>query len=50
MTNRGKVGKSFWGLASETKNFAFEGKVILGLENTCPDNQVAKIGLSTPHD
>ena len=32
----------------ETKEFAFEVKIILGLESTCHDNQVAKIGLNGP--
>ena len=35
--NTVKVGKYFQGLAIETKNFAFEVQVILGLESTCPD-------------
>ena len=30
----------------ETKNFAFVIKVLLSLETTCPDCQVAKIGLN----
>ena len=36
-TNRGKVWKYFQGLTIETNNFAFEVKVILGLESTRPD-------------
>ena len=32
----------------ETNNFAFQVKVILGLESTCPDDQGAKIGLNGP--
>ena len=34
----------FYSLTSDAKNFVFEVKVILGLENTRPDSQVA-IGL-----
>ena len=34
MTNRVKVWKHFLGLSIETNNFAFEVKVILGLEST----------------
>ena len=34
MTNRVKVRKHFLGLSIETNNFAFEVKVILGLEST----------------
>ena len=34
MTNRVKVSKHFLGLSIETNNFAFEVKVILGLEST----------------
>ena len=37
MANRVKVKKYFKGLIIETNNFAFEVKVILGLESTCPD-------------
>ena len=37
---------NFLGLTIETKNFAFEAKVILGLESTCPDGQEAKTGLN----
>ena len=33
-----KVWKSFQGLTIDTKNFAFEAKVILGLESNCPDS------------
>ena len=36
-TNKGKVWKNFQGLSIETSNFAFEVKVILGLESTRPD-------------
>ena len=32
----------------ETENFAFEVKVLLGLENTRPESQEAKIGLNDP--
>ena len=35
MTNRIEVKKYFCGLTIKTKNFAFEVKVILGLEITC---------------
>ena len=34
----------------ETNNIAFEAKVILGLESTCPDGQGAKIGLNDSND
>ena len=34
----------------EMNNFAFEVKVILGLESTCPDGEGAKIGSNGPHD
>ena len=37
MTNRGKIQKYFYGLTIETNNFAFEVKVILGLESTHPN-------------
>ena len=37
MTNRVKVEKYFWGLLMATNNFAFEVRVILGLESTIPD-------------
>ena len=50
MTNRVKVQKYFSGVFLETNNFAFEVKVILGVESTCPDGQGAKIGLNDPHD
>ena len=36
MTNMVKVRRFFYGLAIEIKNFAFEIKVILGLEITRP--------------
>ena len=50
-TDRVKVWKYFYGLTSETKNFTFEVKGILLLENICPDNQVAEIGWSSdPHN
>ena len=38
MTNRDKVWKYFQGLTIEKNNFAFEIKVNLGLESTCPDS------------
>ena len=50
MTNRDKGWKLFQGLTIETNNFAFQVKVILGLESTCPDGKGAKIGLNGPHD
>ena len=50
MADRVKVWKYFQGLSIDTKNFAFEAKVILGLEITCPDGQGAKIGLYGSHD
>ena len=40
------VLKHLLGLIIETNNFAFEVKVILGLESTCQDAQGAKIGLN----
>ena len=49
MTNSVKVKKQFQGLTIETNNFAFEVKGILGLETTCPDGQVTKIGLNGLH-
>ena len=36
-TNRVKVWKYFQGQTIETNNFAFEAKVILGLESTYSD-------------
>ena len=50
MTNRVKVSKCFWGRLIATSNFAFEVKVILGLESTHLEIWVAKIGLNGPHD
>ena len=35
-------------MTSESNNFAFEVKVILGQESTCPDE--AKIGLNIPQE
>ena len=49
-TDRIKVWKYFYGLTSETKNFTFEVKVILGFKSTRPDTYVAEIGLNGPHD
>ena len=49
-SNRVKVQKNLYGLSIETNNFAFEVKVILGLESTCLDGQGAKIGLNGPQD
>ena len=49
MANRVKVKKYFLGITIETNNFAFEVKVILVLESTCPDDWGAKIGLDGPH-
>ena len=37
MANRVKVWKYFYEIAIETNTFAFEVKVILGLESICPD-------------
>ena len=48
MTNRVKVLKCFQGLTIETNNFAFEVKVILGMERTCPDCYGVEIGLNGP--
>ena len=50
MTNRVKVRRYFYGVTAETDNFAFEVKVILGLESTFPNDKVDKKGLSSPHD
>ena len=50
LANRVKVWKYFYGQTIETNNFAFEAKVILGLESTCSDGQGAKIGLDGSHD
>ena len=48
MTNRFKVWYYVQGGTCDTNNFAFEVKVILGLESTCPDGQGAKTGLNGP--
>ena len=45
-TSKAMVLKHLLGLIIETNNFAFEVKVILGLESTCQDAQGAKIGLN----
>ena len=50
MTNRDKVWQYFQGQTIETDNFAFDVKVILGLESTCADGLGAEIGLNGPHD
>ena len=50
LTNRVKVLEYFWGLLIATNNFAFEIKVILGLESTHLEIRVAKIGLNGPYD
>ena len=50
MTNRVKVRKHFLGLSIETNNFAFEVKVILGLESTYLESRVAEIGFNGPHN
>ena len=47
MTNRVKVRRYILGLTIETNDFAFEVKVILGLEISCPDGQGAKIWLNS---
>ena len=41
MTNRVKVSKHFLGLSIETNNFAFEVKVILGLESSISEGRPA---------
>ena len=41
ITDRDKVLRYLLGLTIETNNFAFEVKVILGLESTRPDGWVA---------
>ena len=38
------MANSVKGLTIETNNFAFEVKVILGLESTCPDGLVGGRG------
>ena len=48
MTDRVKVSRYFQGLTSETRNFAFDVKVILRLESTRPDSQNAKKGVNGP--
>ena len=50
VTNRVKVLRHFYGLTTETNNFASDVKVILGLESTSTDGQVTKIGLNDPND
>ena len=50
MTNRVNAKKYFWGLLMANSKFAFEVKVILGLEITHLEIRVAKIGLNGPHD
>ena len=47
--NTVKVWKYVQSLTIETKNFAFEAKVILGLEITCQDGKGAKIGFNGSH-
>ena len=44
-----KVRRYFYGLTIEANNFAFEIKVILGLESTHPGCQVAKIELRSDY-
>ena len=48
LTNMVKVQRNVHGKSNETNNFAFEDMVILGLESTRLDGQVAKIGLNGP--
>ena len=36
------------GLTSETENFAYKVKFIVGLKSTCPDDLVAKTGVDGP--
>ena len=50
MTNTIKVRRYFQGLAIDINNFAFEIKVILGLEVTRQSCQVAKICSYVPFD
>ena len=50
MTNRVKVWKYVLGLTIDTSNFAFEVKVILGLEFTHLESRVNKIELNGSHD
>ena len=50
LTTRVKVRIYFYGLTIEINNFAFDVKVILGLENAHLESWVAKPGLNDPHD
>ena len=50
LANRVNVWKYFYGQTIETNDFAFEAKVILSLESTCPDGKGAKMGLNVSHD
>ena len=38
MTNRVKVSRYIKGVTKETNIFAFEVKVTIGLESTCPED------------
>ena len=49
VTNRVKVLRHFYGLTTETNNFASDVKVILGLESIRIYGLVAKIGLNGPN-
>ena len=46
MTSRVKVWRHLLGLTSENNNFDFDVMVIPGLESTCIEVKVAKIGLN----
>ena len=50
MTSRVKAWRYSYGLANETKNFAFEVKYIKGLESTYLDAVIAESGLDSPAD
>ena len=46
--NKVKVCRHFFGLTIETDNLAFEVEVIIGLESTCPNGYMTRIGLDGP--
>ena len=50
LTNRVKVWRYFWGLSTETYNFALEDNVILGLESNRLGDKIAKIELNGSQD
>ena len=50
MNDRVKIRGYSYGLTIETTNFAFEIKIIIGLESTGLVCHVAEIGLNDPND